>query len=144
MRQAPWVTIPAIGPAPLAISAAPRSAAAAFGMPAPAAPGGGAPGGGPAAAASASSLDAILALQEEQTAERVIPARDREARRRGQGLLTALAALQHALLDGGNGDAALRQLAALADGVPAATPQLEAVVRALSLRARIELARRGL
>ncbi len=100
---------------------------------------------GTAAAGRASSLDAMLALQEAQS-EPAHPAavRDRDARRRGQGLLAALAALQHALLAEADPVDALRQLAALLDGPAAADPQLEGAVRALSLRAAIELARRGL
>ncbi len=81
----------------------------------------------------------MLALQEAET-ETV---RDREARRHGQAMLRGLAALQRALLrHGGAPEATLTELAALADAVPEATsPPLAALVRSITLRARIELAR---
>jgi len=67
---------------------------------------------------------------------------DREARRRGQDILAALAALQRALLGPGGADAG--ELAALATAVPQADdPALRAVVAAITLRARIEAARHG-
>jgi hypothetical protein len=65
---------------------------------------------------------------------------DREARRRGQDILEALAALQRALLGAGPLDP--EGLARLAENVPqAADPALRAAVSALVLRARIEGAR---
>jgi hypothetical protein len=65
---------------------------------------------------------------------------DREARRRGQDILAALAALQRALLGAGPIDA--DALARLAKDVPQASdPALRAAVAALVLRARIEAAR---
>lgn len=65
---------------------------------------------------------------------------DREARRRGQDILAALAALQRALLCAGPIDA--DTLARLAQDVPQASdPALRAAVAALVLRARIEAAR---
>jgi hypothetical protein len=65
---------------------------------------------------------------------------DREARRRGQDILAALAALQRALLGAGPLDP--ETLARLAQDVPvAADPALRAAVAALVLRARIEGAR---
>ena len=81
-------------------------------------------------------LAGMLALQE-------MPDRDvadRAARRRGQDLLAALAAMQRAMLGLGDGDGArLEQLAA---GVPRADdPALRDVVAAIALRARIEAAR---
>lgn len=70
--------------------------------------------------------------------------RDRAARRRGQGLLAELAALQRALLSA-SGDtpaAALHRLAALAQAVPlAADPALRQAVAAIVLRCRVEFAR---
>lgn len=91
-----------------------------------------------AAAPSAPAAPAgMLALQEWQGDA----VRDREARRRGEAILAALAALQRALLGGGD-DAALERLAALTEDVPeAADPRLATLVRALALRARVELAR---
>ena len=77
--------------------------------------------------------------------------RDREARRHGQALLSALAELQLALIGGGGGSGTPRdglkslseRLSVLASTLPAAAdPGLQAVVRAIGLRARIELARR--
>jgi hypothetical protein len=83
----------------------------------------------------------MLALQE-QAADLT---RDRQARQHGQALLHALAALQHAMLAGGAEGESLRHLAALiAACPPAIDPALDAIIRSLSLRAQVELARRGL
>lgn len=99
-----------------------------------------------AAASPARGLDALLALQE--TAAPQDPAtRDREARRHGRDLLEELAALQRALLVGGDeaGECALGRLVALLRSMPAAAdPGLDGVLRSVGLRARLELARRGL
>jgi len=96
---------------------------------------------GPAPAAAASPLDAMLALQE-QAADAT---RDRQARQHGQALLQALAALQHAMLAGGAETESLQRLAALIAACPAATdPALASIIAGLSLRAQVELARRGL
>ncbi len=66
---------------------------------------------------------------------------DRAARRRGRDMLAALAELQRALL-GGDAGPALARLAVLATEVPRAfDPGLDAVVSAIALRARVELAR---
>jgi hypothetical protein len=81
----------------------------------------------------------MLTLQElgGETAE------DRDARRHGQDMLGALAALQRALLMGGDEEVALRQLAELAAAVPcAADRRLAAMVSAIAVRVRVELARR--
>jgi hypothetical protein len=87
------------------------------------------------------ALEGMLALQE--TGAEIV--RDREARRHGQALLKGLAALQHALLAGGDQGAALETLAALAGTCPEAVhPGLAGVVQALALRAQVELARRNL
>jgi hypothetical protein len=68
--------------------------------------------------------------------------RDRRAQRRGQDLLAALAALQRALLAGGDPADVLGRLASLATDLPSASdPRLAKVLRAISLRARVELAR---
>ncbi|MGI3777769.1 MAG: flagellar assembly protein FliX [Janthinobacterium lividum] len=99
-----------------------------------------------AAASPTRGLDALLALQE--TAAPQDPAtRDREARRHGRDLLEELAALQKALLAGGDeaGEGALGRLVALLRSMPAAAdPGLDGVLRSVGLRARLELARRGL
>ena len=100
-------------------------------------PAGAAATGGVAAVA----LDAMLAMQEAESAA----VRDRQARRHGQALLAALARLQHDLLRAG-ADAAgsLHELAELAGRVPeAADPGLQAVLLAIATRARVELARRA-
>lgn len=96
---------------------------------------------GPAPPPPASPLDGVLALQEQETDA----PRNRQARRHGQALIEALAALQHSLLDGSDNRAKLEHLAMLAQTCPdAADPALTAILGALALRARVELARRGL
>lgn len=99
---------------------------------------------GPAAGVEEIGLAGMLALQE-------LPDRDvadREARRRGQDLLAALAEMQQAMLGLGlglgqglgQGDPA--RLTRLTAHVPtAADPALRDVVAAIALRARIEAAR---
>lgn len=91
---------------------------------------------GPAAGVEEVGLAGMLALQE-------LPdwaAADRDARRRGQDLLTALAEMQRAMLGLGDGDPA--RLERLAASAPmAADPGLRDVVAAIALRARIEAAR---
>lgn len=87
-------------------------------------------------------LGAMLALQEEESGA----ARDRQARRHGQAMLEELAMLQCNMLGGtvesGPSAAALVRLAALAEAVPeAADPRLSALIGAIVLRARVELAR---
>jgi hypothetical protein len=92
-------------------------------------------------AAPAAALASMLTLQElgGETAE------DREARRHGQDLLAALAELQRALLTGNDDMAALQHLAELAAAVPHATDRrLAAMVSAIIVRVRVELARRHL
>lgn len=92
------------------------------------------------AAAPLSGLEAMLALQEAEASG----ARDREARHHGQELLRELARLQRALLAGGTDDALLGRLASLAETAPeAADPALRAMVAAVVLRAKVELARQG-
>ncbi len=91
--------------------------------------------------ASAVVLDAMLALQEMDPALE----QDRHARRHGQSVLAALTALQAALVAGGDAsESALHRLEGLLAGMPqAADPALAGVLAAVSLRARVELARRG-
>jgi len=83
------------------------------------------------------TLPSLLAMQEAgQDA-----VRDREAREHGEAVLHGLAALQRAVLDGGN-PATLTRLAALVRRAPApADPRLLAVQRALLVRVAVELAR---
>jgi hypothetical protein len=85
------------------------------------------------------SLASVLTLQEfgAETVE------DREARRHGLDMLAVLAALQRGLLSGVDNTVALQQLADLAMAVPQATePRLAAMVSAIVVRVRVELARR--
>lgn len=87
------------------------------------------------------ALGGMIALQElgDECAE------DRAARRRGHALLAALAALQRALLTEAGDPEPLARLAGLAEQVPAAAdPRLREAVAAIVLRARVELAKRGL
>ena len=100
-----------------------------FALPGPAAPG--------VHAAGAVTMPSLLALQEAD-GEAV---RDREAREHGEALLHVLAALQRALLGGGD-PAVMERLAALVRRAPVpADPHLLAVQRALLVRAAVELAR---
>jgi Class II flagellar assembly regulator len=91
--------------------------------------------------ASAPALATMLSLQE-LGSETV---RDREAKRRGQDLLAALADLQRLILSAESDGAALRRLADLVAAVPLGTDRrLNAIVSAIVVRARVELARRQL
>lgn len=91
-------------------------------------------------AVSAGLLGGLLTLQEAGTDA----ARDGEARRHGAELLDELADLQKALL-GAQDAEDLGRLARLVAGVPqAADPRLAGVIRAVALRARLELTRRGM
>jgi hypothetical protein len=91
------------------------------------------------AATHATSLGSVLTLQE-LGGETVS---DREARRHGRDMLATLAELQRALLGGSDDVAALRRLAELALAVPRATDRrLAAMVSAIVVRVRVELARR--
>lgn len=103
-------------------------------------PGAEAAGAAATQAAAAPSAIGLLALQETAPAAE----RDARARRRGEAMLRELAALQAELLAGRADPARLQALAALAEGEAAADPVLAESVAAISLRVRIELARRGL
>jgi hypothetical protein len=92
-----------------------------------------------ALAAEPASLASVLTLQElgAETVE------DREARRHGLDMLAVLAALQRGLLSGVDNATGLQQLADLAVAVPRATdPRLAAMISAVVVRVRVELARR--
>ncbi len=94
---------------------------------------------GPTWAAAPASLSGLLALQETG----VEAPRDRAARRRGQDILAVLSALQRALLAGADPADTLEQLAALTADLPRALdPRLDAVLSAIALRGRVEVARR--
>lgn len=82
----------------------------------------------------------LLALQEAGP----VAERDARARKRGEAMLQSLSALQLGLLGGRLDPARLRALAALVPGEEAADPALAAVISAIRLRARVELARHGL
>ena len=93
------------------------------------------------AEASAPTLATMLSLQE-LGSEGV---RDREARQHGQDLLASLADLQRLILSAGSDEAALQRVADLVASVPLATDRkLNAIVSAIVVRARVELARRQL
>jgi len=84
------------------------------------------------------SLEGVLALQGRLTKDEM----DRQARRHGQALLTALSVLQRSLLAGGNAGDARARLEALVGDVPAADdPRLAAILGTIRLRTRVELAR---
>ncbi len=98
----------------------------------------------PEPAAEGVSLDGMLALQEaavlEGHAETVV---DRKARRHGQDILSELGRLQRALLSGEADSQTLTRLATLVEQQPPVDdPRLRAVLEAVRLRARVELARR--
>lgn len=115
-----------------------QSGAAGFALPATAATTGGA--GTIGEATSVALLGAMLALQEVEANR----ARDRVACRHGEAILTALRVLQVGLLGGAVQGQELGRLASLAAELPeAADPVLGRLVRAVSLRAEIELARRA-
>lgn len=99
------------------------------------------PGAAQAVEAAPAMAIGMLALQE-IGAESV---QDRAARRHGRAMLAVLAILQQRVLGGAAGAGAERELADLAAGVPVASdPALAAALQAITLRARVELARRGL
>ena len=72
-------------------------------------------------------------------------ARDRAAAAHGAEIITVLAALQRAMLGGGEDQAALARLIKLAESAPEpADSRLAGVMSAILLRAKVELARRQL
>jgi hypothetical protein len=89
---------------------------------------------------SAASAMGLLTVQE------LAPAGERNARafRRGEEMLQELKALQLELLEGRAYPARLQQLARLTVGDKAADPVLAEAIEAIALRARLELARRGM
>jgi hypothetical protein len=91
------------------------------------------------AAVPMASLASMLTLQElgGETAE------DRDARRHGHDLLALLGELQRSLLAGLDDEALLARLAELAAAAPLATDRrLAAMISAITVRVRVELARR--
>jgi hypothetical protein len=94
-----------------------------------------------ASSATGIGLETMLALQAVDEAEE----RNRAAHRRGTAMLTALTGLQRTMLLAEDPSMALRALNDLtSDGPLADDPGLGAILRAVTLRCRIELARRGL
>jgi hypothetical protein len=84
-------------------------------------------------------LETMLALQAVDEAEES----DRRARKRGAAMLAALTHLQRTMLAAQDPTVALRALTELAaDGSVPADPGLGAILRAVILRTRVELARR--
>ena len=104
----------------------------------PETPSAGAEAGSVGAAAPSGLIGAMLALQEAEWGG----AGNRAARRHGEAMLGELKELQLGLLVGAAEPAALRRLARLAEALPEAADQtLAALVQAVALRARVELAR---
>jgi hypothetical protein len=90
-------------------------------------------------------LDAMLALQEAGATEAADAEAEQIARQQAGALLAAMDALQHRLLRDEDDLESLRGLAALTRRLAAsADPELAALLRGAALRARVELARRGL
>jgi hypothetical protein len=98
---------------------------------------------GAAAAAPAAAVGLSLLAAQENGAGRGA-GRDAAARRRASAILDELRGLQAELLGGAPDPARLARLAALGAGEEATDPGLQEAVRAVALRARIELARRSL
>jgi hypothetical protein len=94
------------------------------------------------AAASATAAVGLSLLAMQENGGRT--GRDAAARRRAASILDELQGLQADLLGGRADPARLARLAALQSGEEGADPALREAVRAIGLRARIELARRGL
>lgn len=92
------------------------------------------------AATAAPAPVGLFLLETQENGER--SARDGAARRRAASLLDELRGFQAELLGGRPDPARLARLAALRTGEEGADPALRDAVRAIALRARIELARR--
>jgi Class II flagellar assembly regulator len=89
--------------------------------------------------AAEAEVGGLLLLQEQD----VPGQRNRAARRRCDELLRALGDLQASMLAAGTDPDVVQRLASLAAALPqAADPTLAALTRMISLRARIEIARR--
>jgi hypothetical protein len=86
-------------------------------------------------------LDSMLALQAVDEAVE----RDRSARKRGSAIIAALTNLQRTMLAAEDPSAALRAMSELTTDTPLAhDPGLAAILRAVVLRSRVEIARREL
>ena len=103
-------------------------------------PGGAAAEAGEASALAGAAPVGLMALQEADD-----PAgRDRRGHARAQEMLQELAALQAEMLRGGADPDRLVRLATLAEGEAPADPVLADALAGIALRARVELARRGI
>lgn len=93
---------------------------------------------------AAPSLDALIALQ--AVVEETPRERRRRALARGRGMLNALDGMKLALIDGRDDPAALTSLAARIGETRGLTdePGLDEALSAIELRAKVELAKRGL
>ena len=101
-------------------------------------------GGAAAETASTSGTAAVVGLSLLAAQENGGRAgRDEAARRRATCILDELRGLQAELLGGRPDSARLARIAALQAGEDGADPGLREAVRAVALRARVELARRG-
>lgn len=89
-------------------------------------------------ATSSVSVTSLLALQESESGLH----QDRAARQHGEAVIDELTELQRALL-GEDGPDLDRLMALVARPITASDPALAGVLRAVRLRAGIELARRG-
>lgn len=94
------------------------------------------------AAASATAAVGLSLLAVQENGGRGT-GRDAAARRRAASILGELQGLQAELLGGRPDPARLARIAALQTGEDGADPELREAVRAVALRARIELARRA-
>ena len=85
------------------------------------------------------AVASLLALQESESGLQ----QDREARQHGEAVVDELIELQRALLGGEHGPDLERLAVLVARPITASDPALAGVLRAVRLRAGIELARRG-
>jgi len=82
----------------------------------------------------------LMALQEAEDAA----SRNRRGAARARDLLRELSALQAGLLGGGSDSAGLQRIASLAEGEAPPDPALADTLAGIALRARVELAKRGM
>ncbi|WP_458097668.1 flagellar assembly protein FliX [Roseomonas sp. WA12] len=92
------------------------------------------------ATVSGTAAVGLVALQEDGD----LAGRDRRGHARAQALLEELAALQAEMLRGGADADRLSRLAQLTEGEAPADPVLADALAGIGLRARVELARRGI
>ena len=92
------------------------------------------------AASATAAVGGLSLLTVQEDGDR--PGRDAAARRRASSILDELQGLQAELLGGRPDPSRLARLTALQSGEEGADPRLRETVRAVALRARIELTRR--